>query len=67
LLKLLGGGPADYVAFSQDYYETAVSLDLVSLLFDHVAITEAMVSALNPSITLREIFDELYSEIGYPR
>jgi hypothetical protein len=36
-------------------------------VFRHALITDRLVTSLNPDITLKEIADELYIEIGYPR
>jgi hypothetical protein len=67
LLNHLVGGPSDYGKFASDYFETEVPTDIVTDVFNHAPITQAIISTLNPSIKLEDIEDELYAEIGYPR
>jgi hypothetical protein len=67
LLHHLSGSPSDYSSFAEDYYERAVPVDIVADVFRHALITDRLVTSLNPDITLKEIADELYIEIGYPR
>lgn len=67
LLRHLCGTPADYAAFAEDYHEGSVSVDAVREVFRHAPMTDGLVSSLNPYITLKEVADELYTEISYPR
>src|SRR5689334_21732066 len=67
LLRHLSGGPEDYAAFAEDYYERTVPLESVIAVFGHAPMTEHLVASLNPSITLSDIAPELYAEIGYER
>jgi len=67
LFRHLSGTPADYAAFAQDYYEKTVPVEIVGEIFKGAAITEEIVAALNPDITLQDIAEQLYDEIGYPR
>jgi hypothetical protein len=67
LLCHLSGDPSDYSSFAEDYYERAVSVNMVADIFLHAPITEQLVSSLNPDITLKDISNELFAEIGYPR
>ena len=67
LLRHFCGSPSDYASFAEDYYESAVPVEAVAEVFRHGPITDRLVSALNPDITLRDIADELHIEIGYPR
>ncbi len=67
LLQHLCGTPADYAGFAEDYYESSVPVDVVTEVFSHAPITDRLVSSLNSDITLKEISDELFIEIGYPR
>ena len=67
LLRHLCGGPSDFAAFAEDYYEREVPVDVVAEVFRHAPITDRLVSSLNPDITLKDITDELHTQIGYPR
>ena len=67
LLRHLYGSPSDYASFAADYYERPVPAGVVAEVFRHAPITDEMVSLLNSDITLKDISDELQSEIGYPR
>ena len=67
LLEHVVGSPSDYAAFARDYYETDVDEHIVAEIFALHPITDAIVSALNPSTSLRDISEELYGQIQYPR
>ena len=67
LLRHLCGGPSDFASFAEDYYEREVPVDVVAEVFRHAPITDRLVSCLNPDITLKDITDELHTQIGYPR
>lgn len=66
LLAHLVGGPSDYAAVAADYYETEIDERIVADVFALRPITAAVVSALNPSVVLQDIDEELYREIQYP-
>jgi len=67
LLRHLTGGPSDYVSFVEEYYEKTIPLSVVTDVFREAPITQVVISALNPEITIDDIAKELYSEIGYSR
>jgi hypothetical protein len=67
LLAHVVGSPSDYAAFARDYYETEVDEHIVTEIFTLHPITDAVVGALNPSILLGDISEELYGQIQYPR
>ena len=67
LLRHLCCSASDYALFAEYYYERTVPVNIVDKMFRHAAVTDQMVSSLNPEITLKDIANELYSEIGYPR
>ena len=65
LLGILDGDPRTYLAWAQDYYERAVSLEAVQRVYDHEPLQAALVTALNPKATLPDLAADA-SEIGYP-
>ena len=67
LLAHVVGHPSDYALFAKDYYETEVDERIVAGVFALHPITDAVVSALNPSTTLKAISEELFGQIQYPR
>lgn len=67
LLALLVGQASDYATFAADYYESDFKGDIIEDVFALQPLTDALVKALNPTITLHDISAELYDEIQYPR
>lgn len=67
LFAHLVGLPSDYARFATDYYETEVDEQSVARVFSLEPITAAVISTLNPSTSLREISEELYGQMQYPR
>jgi hypothetical protein len=65
LLAILDGRPKTYQQWAEDYYERAVSLRRVQAVYRHEPLTERLVQALNPDLTLVELADDV-AEIGYP-
>lgn len=55
------------VRFAEDYYETNVSLELelVERIYAHEGLSEEMVQAINPEVSLADL-DADIDEIGYP-
>jgi hypothetical protein len=66
LLAHVVGSPADYANFATDHYETEIAEPLVAGIFSLQPITAAIVNSLNPSTSLEDITEELYSEVQYP-
>jgi hypothetical protein len=64
-LALFEGGPELYVIFANEYFEQAVSLEDVNLIYRHERLTETVVKRLNPETDLTSLEAEL-SSIGYP-
>lgn len=54
-----------YVEFAEDYYEVAVDRAIVEHILGHHPLTDEVVQALHPSITVAELRDDL-AAIGYP-
>jgi hypothetical protein len=67
LLAHLLDSPAGYTAFAADYYETGVDEQIVAEIFELRPIDATIVNAVNPSISLEDISEELFDEIQYPR
>ena len=65
LFDELDGDPRTYAAFARDYYEVDLPLSAVEHVFAHRPLTEDVVRALNPDVTLDDLADDL-REIGYP-
>jgi hypothetical protein len=65
LLRLLDGDPEAYRAWAEDYFETSVALSAVEHLFGHRPLTEEVVMALNPELSLTALVEYAY-EIAYP-
>ncbi|MBC9711327.1 hypothetical protein H9Y04_01925 [Streptomyces sp. TRM66268-LWL] len=57
--------PEAFQRWAQDYYEVEIGLDAVRHILGSRPLTESVVNALNPEITLAELADDI-AEIGYP-
>ncbi|SDJ77520.1 hypothetical protein [Streptomyces indicus] len=57
--------PEAFQRWAEDYYEVPIALEAVSHILDSRPLTEAVVTALNPEITLAELAKDI-AEIGYP-
>ncbi len=66
-LRVLTGGPQDYVHYASEYFEMAVPEVDVASLFSLTPITARIVDSLNPETDLGSIAKELYEGIGYPK
>ncbi|TQV83803.1 hypothetical protein [Denitrobaculum tricleocarpae] len=64
LLLGLDGKPETYQAFACEYYEAEVPLDPVAAIFAHGRLTEDIVRALNPEISIERLQADI-AEIGY--
>jgi hypothetical protein len=64
LLSLLDGNPQSYQRWAEGYYERAVSLDVVAHVYGHQLLTDDVVRALNPDLSLEAIGPDI-AEIGY--
>ncbi len=48
-------GPAEFVLFADEYYETELDLGIVESVFAGATITDEMILALNPNQDLVEV------------
>jgi len=64
-LLLFTGGPELYVKFANEYFERAIPLEAVSLVYRHEVLTETVVNQLNHDADIAFLEPELTS-IGYP-
>jgi hypothetical protein len=66
MLAMLLDDIADrYVAFAEDYYEMQVDRSTVERIVAQIPLTDAMVRALNPEVTLADLHADLVAT-GYP-
>lgn len=65
LLAIFDYNPHTYHTFAETYYECSVSFDAVVQLYNHQPLTEALVAALNPDVSLADVSSD-QQEIGYP-
>ncbi|MDG6103297.1 hypothetical protein Daura_17460 [Dactylosporangium aurantiacum] len=61
---LVAGTPQAYRAFAEDYYERPVDAGAVRAVFAHEPLTDALVTRLNPDLTLADLAEDL-ARIGY--
>jgi hypothetical protein len=61
---LVDGTPAAYRRFAEDYYETAVDTDVITMVFASQPLTDALVRRLNPALTLDDLADDLAEIYG---
>jgi hypothetical protein len=64
LLELLDGRPRTYCQWARMYYEREVDLDPVMHIYRHEPLTDEIIRALNPDVSLQDLKDDL-AEIGY--
>ncbi|WP_314247006.1 hypothetical protein [Streptomyces sp. DSM 40907] len=62
---LLKGSAEAYLEFADDYYEVAPALEAVQHTYDLKPLTQEVVSALNPTVRLEDLADDI-TQIGYP-
>lgn len=65
LLQCLDRNPETYREFAEEYFEIDVSLSVIESIYNHLPITEEVISELNSEISLSDVSEEL-EEIGYP-
>ena len=65
LLRHLDGRPESYREFAAEYYERDIPLSAVSAVYQHMPLTEELVSHLNPDVSFGDL-DADVAEIGYP-
>lgn len=65
LLRLVDGDPKAYRTWAEDYFETSVARSAVDHIFGHHPLSEEVVRALNPELSLADL-DEDVSDIAYP-
>jgi len=67
LLRLFDNEPRSYCKWAEEMHERAVDLVAVSQIYAHQPLSQAIISALNPSLFLRDAnLEEDAQEIGYP-
>jgi len=64
LLAILDGNPASYRNWAEEYYERPIDLAAVTHIYEHRALTEAIIQQLNPDISLADLTEDI-TEIGY--
>jgi len=65
LLAILDCSPETYLRWATEYYEREVSAQAVIAVYEHRALTEEIVAALNPTCSLASLREDI-AEIGYP-
>jgi len=65
LLAILDCSPETYLRWATEYYESEVSAQAVIAVYEHRALTEEIVAALNPTRSLASLREDI-AEIGYP-
>jgi hypothetical protein len=64
-LSIFTGGPELYVEYASEYFERAIPLEIVNLVYHHEVLTETVVKQLNHDADIAVLEPEL-SSIGYP-
>ncbi|MFE6894504.1 hypothetical protein [Streptomyces sp. NPDC057694] len=62
---LVERSPETFQGWAEDYYEVPVALEAVSHVFASRPLSDSVVSALNPDVTVADLAEDL-AEIGYP-
>jgi hypothetical protein len=65
LLSPLDGHPETYQEWAESYYEQAVGFEAVRHVYAQLPLTDAVVRALNPDLSLSLLRKDI-EEIGYP-
>ncbi len=65
LLRLLDGDPEAYRTWAEDYFETSVARSAADHIYAHRPLTDEIVKALNPELSLVDLEEDL-AEIAYP-
>ncbi len=66
LLQVLGGDPAAYHSFAEEYFEVSVPRNIIDDVYALKPLTSEMVHALSGDVDIHEMAAEL-AQIGYPR
>ncbi|MFD5121701.1 hypothetical protein [Streptomyces sp. NPDC058385] len=62
---LVDRSPEAFQQWAEDYYEVPVALEAVSHIFASRPLSDSVVNALNPEVTVADLAKDL-AEIGYP-
>ncbi|MGW6151820.1 hypothetical protein ACWFRM_01625 [Streptomyces sp. NPDC055144] len=62
---LVDRSPEAFQRWAEDYYELPVALEAVSHVFASRPLSDSVVNALNPEVTVADLAEDL-AEIGYP-
>lgn len=65
LFFIIDGRPQTYQKWAERYYQVEVKLSIVESIYRHDPISTRLVTALNPSVQLEDLKDDI-AEIGYP-
>jgi hypothetical protein len=65
LLAVLDGNPHTYHAYAETCYARQIDLDAVIHIYNHQSLTDAILAALNPDLSVLDIAVD-QDEIGYP-
>ncbi|WP_157463997.1 hypothetical protein [Deinococcus pimensis] len=65
LTLLLTGGPEDYAAWAEAYFEVNVPRVTVEAVYRHAPLTPELVASLSDDLTLEALAEDI-KEIGYP-
>lgn len=65
LLSPLDGVPETYWLWAEEYYERNVALHAVKAIYERQRLTDDLVKALNPELSLKALREDLRT-IGYP-
>ena len=65
LLSTLDADPDSYRQFAEEYYETAVPVEAVRHIYNHLPLTDKVVARLNTDVSVEDASEEL-GETGYP-
>ena len=65
LLECLDRSPNSYKKYAEEYFEIDVPITIIEHVYNHLPITNEIVSTLNSDISLSDIKEDLI-EVGYP-
>lgn len=65
LLRILDGKAETYQAWATEYYERDIPFEAVLIVYQHKAITNALIRILNSKVEIKTIRSEV-DKIGYP-
>lgn len=66
MLSLVVAGPLGYKQWAESYFEVEVDHQAVCAVFDHLPLSDAIISTLNPEAEVDLVLRDA-DEIGYPR